>query len=94
MKISIAYALPGRQIVQSFEMPEGATIRFAVESSGILEQLPKLDLDTQKIGVFGKIRPVDSVLKAGDRIEIYRPATADPKKVKRRKADAQDPEPS
>lgn len=85
MKISIAYAVPGRQVVQSLDVPEGTTILTAINSSGILEQLPQLDLERNKVGIFGKAKALDSVLSAGDRIEIYQPITIDPKTVPKRK---------
>lgn len=85
MKINIAYAVPGRQVVQSLNVPEGTTIRAAIEQSGILEQLPQIDLTRNKVGIFGKVKPLDSTLAEGDRIEIYHPITIDPKSVPKRK---------
>ena len=85
MKISIAYAIPGRQMLQSFEVAEGTTIQMAIADSGILEQLPQLDLRQRKIGIFGKLKAPETVLADGDRIEIYRAVTTDPKKVPRRR---------
>lgn len=86
MKISIAYAVPGRQVLMAHEVPEGTTIGAAITGSGILEQLPQLDLATNKVGIFGKIKPLDTVLAAGDRIEIYFPVTVDPKSLPKKKA--------
>lgn len=85
MKISIAYAVPGRQVLQSHNVPDGATIREAIEASGILEQLPQVDLNKNKVGVWGKAKPLDTVLSAGDRVEIYFPITIDPKSVPKKK---------
>lgn len=86
MKISIAYAVPGRQVLQSHNVPEGTTIRVAIESSGILEQLPTVDLNKNKVGIFGKVKSLDTVLSPGERVEIYFPVTIDPKTLPRRKA--------
>ncbi len=85
MKISIAYAVPGRQILLPLTVPDGSTIRSAIEQSGILEQLPHFDFSRQKVGIFGKTKQPDTVLAEGDRVEIYQPATADPKVVLKRK---------
>jgi len=85
MKVNIAYALPTRQVVQSVEVPEGTSIRGAIEVSGVLEQLPNVDLNRNKVGIFGKVKPLDTVLAAGDRVEIYQPITVDPKKIPKRK---------
>ncbi len=85
MKIAIAYAVPGRQVLISHDVPEGSTIQAAIESSGILEQLPQVDLQKNKVGIYGKAKPLDTVLAAGDRIEIYFPVTVDPKSLPKRK---------
>lgn len=84
MKIGIAYALPQRQVWFNVEMPEGATIKDAIDRSGILKQFPEIDLEQQKIGVFGKVSKLDAVLSDGDRVEIYRPIICDPKTVPRK----------
>ncbi len=84
MKISIAYAEPIAQIWLRLEVPEPCTIEQAIARSGLLERLPHIDLSTQKVGVLGKVKPLDTPLSEGDRIEIYRPITADPETVQRR----------
>lgn len=84
MKASIVYALAKRQIWLNVEVPEGATLREAIERSGILTQCPEIDLDRQKVGVFGKVSALETRLEDGDRVEIYRPLVADPKTLKSR----------
>jgi len=84
MKVGIAYALPKRQTWLTVEVPDGATIREAIDSSGILAQFPDIDLERQKVGVFGKVSALDTKLEEGDRVEIYRALTADPKTIKSR----------
>ena len=84
MKIGIAYALPQRQAWFDIEMPEGTTIKDAIERSGILRQFPEINLEKQKVGVFGKLSKLDTVLSDGDRVEIYRPIICDPKTVPRK----------
>lgn len=84
MKVGVAYATPAKQSWLTIEVPEGTTVREAIETSGILAQFPDIDLETQKVGVFGKVSPLDAVLEDGARVEIYRPITADPKTVRRR----------
>lgn len=86
MKIGVVYALPSRQQWLTIDVPEGTTVRAAIEKSGILNQFPEIDLETQKVGIFGKSTTLDAVVEEGARIEIYRPITADPKTVKRRAA--------
>ena len=89
MKIGIAYALPQRQVWFDVELPDGATVQDAIDRSGILKQFPDINLEQQKIGIFGKVSKLDAVLNDRDRVEIYRPITCDPKTVPR-KAKAED----
>jgi putative ubiquitin-RnfH superfamily antitoxin RatB of RatAB toxin-antitoxin module len=59
-------------------------VQQAIEQSGILEKFPAIDLEQYKIGIFGKTAELDTLLKPGDRVEIYRAITADPATVPRR----------
>jgi len=84
MQIGIAYSEPGQQIWLNIEVPDDANVRQAIERSGVLKQFPHIDLDSQKVGVFGRLVKLDAALKPGDRIEIYRAIIADPATVPRR----------
>jgi putative ubiquitin-RnfH superfamily antitoxin RatB of RatAB toxin-antitoxin module len=83
--IEICYALPARQILLSVAVAPGTTVREAIERSRIVEQCPEIDLSTQAVGIFGKIQALDTQVSAGDRIEIYRPLTVDPKLARQRR---------
>lgn len=84
MKIGIAYALPNRQVWFDVNLPDGATVKDAIERSGILKQFPEIDLEKNKVGIFSKLSKLDAALSDGDRVEIYRPITCDPKTVPRK----------
>ncbi|MEW5755287.1 MAG: RnfH family protein [Pseudomonadota bacterium] len=84
MKVGIAYALPHRQVWFDINLPEGSTVREAIERSGIRKQFPEIDLEKQKVGIYNKVAKLDAVLQDGDRVEIYRPITCDPVNVPRR----------
>ena len=84
MKVGIAYALPNRQVWFDVELPDGTTIKDAIERSGILKQFPEIDLEKHKVGIFSKLSKLDTILENGDRVEIYRPITCDPKTVRRK----------
>jgi uncharacterized protein len=84
MQIGVAYSEPAQQIWLSIEVPDGTSVRDAIDRSGILNLFPQIDLDTQKVGVFGKLVKLDAALRAGDRVEIYRPIICDPLTVPRR----------
>ena len=62
----------------------------AILHSGLLRQFPEINLDRQKVGIFGKLVKLNAPVKEGDRIEIYRPITADPKTVRRRRIGDED----
>ncbi|QWF70650.1 RnfH family protein [Methylomonas paludis] len=86
MNVGVCYAQADRQIWLKIDVPENSTIVEVVHISGILDQYPEIDLETQKVGIFGKISKLDTVVKDGDRVEIYRKITADPQQVERRRA--------
>ncbi|ATG91189.1 MULTISPECIES: RnfH family protein [Methylomonas] len=85
MNVGVCYAQADRQIWLRLEVPEGSTIADAIELSGVLKQIPEIDLETQKVGIFGKLAKLDAPVKEGDRVEIYRKITADPTQVQRRR---------
>ena len=84
MQVGIAYSENVQQIWLTIEVPDDATVNDAIARSGILDMFPHIDLATQKVGIFGRIVKPDSSLRAGDRVEIYRPITCDPQTVARR----------
>jgi len=84
MQVGIAYSEPVSQLWLRIEVPEEATVQLAIEQSGILDKYPHIDLAEYKVGIFGKMAEMDDRLKPGDRVEIYRPITADPATVPRR----------
>ncbi len=87
INIEVVYALPDEQILFKKAVSEGATVMEGIQASGVLEKYPALDLATHKLGIFGKLTKADAVLRDRDRIEIYRPLLADPKEVRRRRAE-------
>jgi putative ubiquitin-RnfH superfamily antitoxin RatB of RatAB toxin-antitoxin module len=81
----VTYALSQSQVLLEVRVPAGATVKAAILRSGILDRFD-IDLAVNKVGVFGKLCPLERVLQDGDRVEIYRPLVADPKDVRRRLA--------
>lgn len=84
MNVGVAYADKFKKVWLKLEVPDGSTVLEAIEHSGILEQFPEIDLDTQKVGVFGKVTKLTNVVEEGSRVEIYRAITCDPELVERR----------
>ena len=84
--VEVAYAEAGRQWVLPVELPAGATVMQAIEASGLMAQVPGLQIDPTRLGVFSRKAAPDQVLEDGDRVEIYRPLSLDPKEARRRRA--------
>ena len=92
MNVGVCYAEADRQVWLRLETPDGSTVEQAIRHSGLLKRFPEIDLNEQKVGIFGKLVKLDAAVSDGDRIEIYRPITADPKTVRRRRMDDDDDE--
>ena len=86
MIVEVVYARDDRQSLISLEVKEGATLKEAIELSGILETYKQIDLSKDRLGIFSKFATLDTVLREKDRVEIYRPLIADPKKVRKERA--------
>jgi len=84
-EVEVAFAHEDNQQILSVLVSPGTTLEQAVEQSGILTLFPEIDLKLNKMGIFGKLGKKTAELKAGDRVEIYRPLIADPKEVRRKR---------
>ena len=87
IKVEVLYALPHEQTLLSVDVAQGTTLADAVKISGMLERYPDINLASNKVGIFGKLSKQDVVLRDKDRVEIYRPLIADPKEVRRKRAE-------
>lgn len=85
--VQVCYAAPLREYFYDLVVEQGTTIEQAIGLSGILQEIPGIDLAVQPVGLYGKKRPLDTVLRERDRIEIYRPLVADPKESRRKRAE-------
>ncbi|MDN2710667.1 RnfH family protein [Janthinobacterium sp. SUN118] len=86
IQVQVCHALPERSFLRSLRVPAGTTIEQAVALSGLLQDVPGLDLAINMVGIYGKKKPLDTVLREHDRVEVYRPLQADPKEARRRRA--------
>jgi len=84
--VEIAYALPEKQKIIPLKVVDGTTAEQAIRASHILEQFTDINLEQAKVGIFGKLCKLDTVLRDRDRVEIYRSLIADPKAVRRQRA--------
>ena len=86
LEIEIVYGLADRQVLKSMTVTEGTTVREAALKSGLEVEFPELDLQQAPLGIFGKVVKNETVLRDGDRIEVYRPLLIDPKEARRKRA--------
>ena len=73
MNVSVAFARHSSQFWVKMEVPESASVREVIELSGVLQHFPEIDLEENKVGIFGAITTLSARVKDGDRVEIYRP---------------------
>ncbi|HJY79221.1 MAG TPA: RnfH family protein [Burkholderiales bacterium] len=86
LSIEVVYALPSDEDAVTLSLTAGATAGEAVRASGVLERHPEIDLRHQAIGIHGRVVTAGTLLRDGDRVEIYRPLAVDPKEARRRRA--------
>ncbi len=86
LHVEVVYALAERQAVLAIEVAPGTTVHQAIEHSGIARRFPEVDLTRAPVGIFGKRVARDAAVREGDRIELYRPLTADPKALRRQRS--------
>lgn len=87
IRVEVVYANPTEQRLVKLECAPDTTVRAAIEQSGLLERYAEIDLGKNKIGIFGKFAKLDQTLRDRDRVEIYRPLIADPKEIRRQRAE-------
>jgi putative ubiquitin-RnfH superfamily antitoxin RatB of RatAB toxin-antitoxin module len=85
IEVEVAYAEPQRQLLRRITLPAGATVADAIAASGLEAEL-RIDASELAVGVLSKPVARDAPLTNGDRVELYRPLTADPKETRRRRA--------
>jgi putative ubiquitin-RnfH superfamily antitoxin RatB of RatAB toxin-antitoxin module len=86
MKASVAVALPGRQEVIELELDPGATLADAIAAARLAERFPGVDFAAMRAGIWSRAAKLTTVLRDGDRVELYRPLNADPKDMRRSRA--------
>ena len=86
IQVEVAYARERAQALLSVKGPQGLCVSDAIERSGILARFPEIDLNVNKVGIFGKMARLDQTLQSGDRVEVYAPLIADPKQARKVRA--------
>jgi putative ubiquitin-RnfH superfamily antitoxin RatB of RatAB toxin-antitoxin module len=86
LQVYVVYATPKDEFIHPMRVAPGTTIGQAIEGSGVLARFPEINLVTQPVGIYGKKKTLDTVLRERVRIELYRPLVADPKDSRRKRA--------
>ncbi|KFD20292.1 MULTISPECIES: RnfH family protein [Tatumella] len=87
IQVEVVYALPEKQYLRTVTVTEGSTIEQAIIASGLPELRKDINLAENKVGIFSRAAKLQDVVQAGDRVEIYRPLLADPKELRRQRAE-------
>lgn len=83
-RIEVVYApKSSKQVLVELLVSPKTTVLDAIIASNIPSHFPEIDLDLQKIGIFGKLVFLHQAVHEGDRIEIYRPLEIDPRQARR-----------
>ena len=90
LDVVVCYATPTAEFLHPMQVAPGTTIGQAIEGSGVLLAFPEITLVTQPVGIFAKKKTLETVLRHGDRIELYRALVADPKDSRRKRAAKKD----
>ena len=86
IRVEVCYAQANEPLNVALEVAAGTSLRQAIQQSGLLPRHPEIDLAINAVGIFGRVRGLDELVSDGDRVEIYRPLSIDPKEARRRAA--------
>ena len=86
ISVEVAYAEPQVQSLVALTVAEGTSARQAVERSGLLSRFPQIDIEDAGLGVFGRRLDPETILRDGDRVEVYRHLQVGPREARRRRA--------
>ncbi|MCS2152347.1 RnfH family protein [Scandinavium goeteborgense] len=87
LTVEVVYALPEKQYLHKVSLEEGATVEQAIVTSGLMRLRPEIDLTSNKVGIWSRAVKLQDAVHDGDRVEIYRPLIADPKALRRQRAE-------
>lgn len=87
ISVEVVYALPQKQYLQQVRLEEGATVEQAIIASGLTRLRTDIDLSKNKVGIWSRPVKLQDEVHDGDRVEIYRPLIADPKALRRQRAE-------
>jgi putative ubiquitin-RnfH superfamily antitoxin RatB of RatAB toxin-antitoxin module len=87
IRVQVCFAKPDAHLLRELTVPAGTTLQDAIRQSGVLQEAGEIDLAACRVGIYGKLKTLDTVLRERDRVEIYRALIADPMKSRRIRAE-------
>lgn len=87
LTLEVVYGLPERQKIMVVQVSPGTTVEQAIVQSGIMQYFDDIDLQKNAVGIWNRTCKLTDQPRSGDRIEIYRPLIADPKEIRRKRAE-------
>lgn len=87
IKVEVLFAYPDKYFLKKIELDQPLTVQNVIVQSGVLEKYKEIDLRENKVGIFSRPAKLTDLVEDGDRIEIYRPLIADPKEMRRKRAE-------
>ena len=89
INVEVVYSIGKFVELIPLSVSEGTTVIEAIRQSGMIQLHPEVEINSGNIGIYSRLCTEDTVLKEGDRIEIYRPLKADPKEARHQRANQQ-----
>lgn len=87
IKVEVVFAYPDKVFLKKMELDQPLTVQNVILQSGVLQKYTEIDLRENKVGIFSRPAKLTDMIEDGDRIEIYRPLIADPKEMRRKRAE-------
>ena len=84
LTVCVAYSPRAGEVdEEALLLKAGSTVRDALKQCLLVQRHSEIDLAAPRVGIWGKLRALDDVLRDQDRVEIYRPLQVDPKEARR-----------
>ena len=87
VRVTVVYCAPGCEDISEVTLPGGATVGDAIGAAGVLVRRPEIAALSPDVGIRGRPCTLRHAVEDGDRVEIYRPLTVDPKEARRVRAE-------
>lgn len=87
IKVEVLFAYPDKVFLKKMELDQPLSVQNVILQSGVLQKFTEIDLRENKVGIFSRPVKLTDMVEDGDRIEIYRPLIADPKEMRRKRAE-------